>query len=103
MTRQYLVHSFLYYQLGETLIPDAEYDQICQELYPLLQREDLPEVPFLALVRQALGPEASGYTLRKYPPSIISTALHLLHQSQAPDQQFGSFCERLGYRLHTPA
>jgi len=30
--RQYLVHSFLYYQLGESIISDMQYDQNCVEV-----------------------------------------------------------------------
>ena len=30
--RQYLVHSFLYYQLDVSIISDRNYDQICADL-----------------------------------------------------------------------
>jgi len=36
--RQYLVHSFLYYQLGESIISDMQYDQICVEVETYLRR-----------------------------------------------------------------
>jgi NAD-dependent DNA ligase len=100
LTLQYLVHSFLYYQLGETLISDQQYDQLCQELnQQLSSAPESEETPYRKLVEQALGPEASGYTLRQYPEPVVSAALHLLHQAQAPERSFAQFCERLGYRL----
>ena len=36
--RQYLVHSFLYYQLDESLISDNYYDQICNEILDFKER-----------------------------------------------------------------
>ena len=35
--RQFLVHSYLYYKLDESIISDTEYDRICMELRELLK------------------------------------------------------------------
>ncbi|MEL0342575.1 MAG: hypothetical protein VXC58_09140 [Deltaproteobacteria bacterium] len=36
--RQFLVHSYLYYKLDESIISDTEYDRICMELRELLKK-----------------------------------------------------------------
>ena len=96
--RQFLVHSFLYYQLNESIIFDAQYDQICEQLLDLLPKCANRDIPFRDLVEQSLGDEASGFTIKKYPPSIISAAIHVLYQSQSPLLVFEEFLERIGYR-----
>ncbi|MBF0279209.1 MAG: hypothetical protein HQM13_15535 [SAR324 cluster bacterium] len=96
---QFLVHSFLYYQLGESLISDQKYDSLCGELNSMMQNSSKSTVPYIELVEQ-LGAEASGFTIRKYPPSIISTALHLIYQENyAKRITFSDFAARHGYRL----
>ena len=95
---QFLVHSFLYYQLGESLISDQQYDTLCKELNTLLETST-EQVPYLDLVRQ-LGPEASGFSIKKYPSPIISTAMHLLYQENYASRiSFSDFVARHGYRF----
>lgn len=101
--RQFLVHSFLYYKLDETTISDHQYDQICQDLQNLLseseRRNEDSSIAHLKLVQQ-LGKEASGFSIKNYPPEIISAAMHLLFQSYDSDQiSFEDFVIRHGYRL----
>ena len=96
---QFLVHSFLYYQLGESLISDQQYDRLCQELQQNLETPPDPPVLYWDLVKQ-LGPEASGFSIKKYPPPIISTALHLLYQENYANRiSFADFLARHGYRF----
>ena len=96
---QFLVHSFIYYQLDESLIKDKQYDQICRELRVLLQTHQEEKIPYRDVVEPALGKEASGFSIRCYPPQIISTALHLLYQLRYREQMFFTqFLERYGYR-----
>ncbi len=99
--RQYLVHSFLYYRLDESLIDDQKYDYICKELKNLLDSaQEKFDVPYRVLVEKSLGAEASGFSIRKYPPEIVSTSLHLLYQQRYKDKfKFNSFLDRFGYRL----
>ncbi|MBF0349478.1 MAG: hypothetical protein HQM11_00510 [SAR324 cluster bacterium] len=101
--RQFLVHSFLYYQLSESVISDSEYDQLCVELGRMLQQSPEP-VEFRDLVESALGAEASGFTIRQYPPGIVSAAIHLLYQTRYKNStmRFPEFVERLGYQLNFP-
>lgn len=94
---QFLVHSFLYYQLGESIISDPHYDDICRELKSFLADPSAPVIPYAPLVKP-LGEEASGFFIKKYPPAIISAALHLLYQENYAEQMsFSHFLERQGY------
>ena len=98
--RQFLVHSFLYYHLGDSVISDTQYDRICQELRALLQQHPQLEVPYRDLTEQALGTEASGYTIRKFPPPLVSSALHLLYQAHyRAHLTLAEFLARQGYRI----
>lgn len=82
--RQYLVHSFLYYQLDESIISDRHYDEICTEVLQLMDTHtSSSHLPYHELVKKSLSVDASGFSLRKYPAEIISSALHLLYQNNA--------------------
>ena len=98
--RQFLIHSFLYYHLGDSVISDTQYDRICQELAELLKEHPGLEVPYRELTEQTLGTEASGYTIRKFPPPIVSSALHLLYQARyRAHRPLPEFLSRQGYRI----
>ena len=98
--RQFLIHSFLYYHLGDSVISDTQYDRICQELVELLKEHPGLEVPYRELTEQTLGTEASGYTIRKFPPPIVSSALHLLYQARyRAHRPLPEFLSRQGYRI----
>ena len=97
--RQFLVHSFLYYQLDESIISDNKYDQICADVAKLISDNlNKKSLPYKDLVKSSLNENASGYSIIKYPPEIVSAALHLLYQSNYVDSMsFETFLERFGY------
>jgi len=99
--RQYLVHSFLYYQLDESLIPDNLYDRICKEILDLKENpNDKYFIPYKDLLEESTGDSASGFSIREYPSEIISSALHLLYQrNYSKSLPFRAFLARLGYSL----
>ena len=99
--RQFLVHAFLYYRLGENLIEDSEFDRIAEELRRLHLNNPALGLPFAEVLEPALGAEASGFQIRKYPPTIISIAFKLLYEqsAQARTMDFTEFVERRGYRV----
>ena len=99
--RQYLLHSFLYYQLDESIIADRHYDDICAEVLQLMQTyAGSSLLPFQELVKISLSDDASGFSVRKYPAEIISSALHLLYQHNAfKSMSFDTFLTRFGYSL----
>lgn len=94
--RQFLVHSFLYYQLNESVISDEKYDSICKELVELQQKH--PHTGKYFDKCRGLEDSGSGYYLRKYdyPEEIITTALRLLWEEDVP---FHEFVESWGYKM----
>ncbi len=97
--RQYLVHSFLYYQLDESIISDSNYDKICADVAKLISdNSGKNSLPFNDLIISSLTENASGYSISNYPQEIISAALHLLYQTSYVDSMsFESFLSRFGY------
>ena len=100
--RQYLVHSFLYYQLDESIISDRHYDKICVEVVKLIQTKSAASLfPYYDLVKTNLSEDASGFSVRKYPAEIVSTAMHLLYQrSYIKSMTFDTYLARFGYSLN---
>jgi NAD-dependent DNA ligase len=98
---QYLLHSFLYYQLDESIIADRHYDDICAEVLQLMEAHTASSpLPYHELVKKSLSGDASGFSVRKYPAEIISSALHLLYQRNAvKSMSFDTFLTRFGYSL----
>ena len=94
---QFLVHSFLYYRLGESIVSDEFFDQVAEELRTLRAKHPKAEMPYAEVIEPALGPEASGFRIRNYPPRIITTAFKLLYAVTAPKVDFLEFVERRGY------
>ena len=97
--RQFLVHSFLYYQLDESIISDRHYDQICADVAKLISdNSDKNSFPFHDLVKSSLTEDAFGFFINKYPAEIISASLHLLYQNSYIDSMsFENFLSRFGY------
>ena len=99
--RQYLVHSFLYYQLNESIISDNYFDSICKEILSFLENNSEEYLlPYQGILTSSLAGDASGYTIKKFPAEIISSALHLLYQKNYRESMsFNTFLARFGYRL----
>lgn len=95
---QFLVHSFLYYQAGESLVSDQFFDRIAEELRALRKQYPKAEMPYAELIDPVLGPEASAFSIREYPPKIVSTAFKLLYANGSPATGFAEFVERHGYQ-----
>ncbi|MBC8259254.1 MAG: hypothetical protein H8E38_09575 [SAR324 cluster bacterium] len=100
--RQYLIHSFLYYQLGESIITDKYYDQLCTEVEKFLQTNNsVTPIVYHDIIQKSLAEEASGFSISKYPAEIVSSAMHLLYQhSYLKSMTFEAFLARFGYSLH---
>ncbi len=100
--RQFLLHSFLYYRLGESVIGDDNFDRFTEELRTLRQTHpDLP-MPHADLIDPVLGPEASGFQIRRYPPEIVTAAFKVLYAATHPDVPFEEFVSRRGYQVDWP-
>ena len=106
--RQFLVHSFLYYQLDESIIGDHEYDMLVNEIMEFIQdliknqeenqEENQDDYIYKSIIENSLGAEGSGFSIRKYPQEIISTSLHLLYQQKYKQTKtFEMFLKSYGY------
>ena len=102
LSRRFLVWSYLYYQLDESLVSDGEYDKLCAELKNKI-KEDRDYYYAKELIEKHFSQEeASGYSIKRkeYPPEIVSTALHLLYQSKyAKNISFEKFLSMHGYKI----
>ena len=100
LIRQFLVHSYLYYRLDESLISDQQYNELAQKLRKSLNSIDNDDnLTFKEHHESIISAEASGYSIRHYPAEIISSALHLLYQNRFMKlMSFSTFLARYGYR-----
>ena len=73
----YLMYSYAYYQENESLIEDAEYDQICQDL--ITNWDDITHWHKALLNLESLK-AGTGYDI-KYPNRVVSAALSLIKEN----------------------
>lgn len=99
--KQFLVHSFLFYELGETIVSDGDFDRWARELIDL--QRDNPEIsealPFhelTAVLDSSVSAEAMGID---YPLSIKSAALHALHYHKKSKSSFETFAKKYRYTV----
>jgi hypothetical protein len=100
---RFLVHSYLYYQLDESIISDHDYDYLCHSLSQLMEEFPDIEVPHIELAR-GVGKSGSGFYITDYPPNIVTTAFRQLwyhRKEKNPDfhENFEQFIGRWGRRL----
>jgi len=74
----YLMFSYAYYQENESLIEDAEYDQICQDLITNWNDITHWHKPLLNLDSLKAG---TGYDI-KYPERVVNAALALIKKDK---------------------
>lgn len=100
--RQFLVHSFLFHECGESIVPDHKFDSWARELIQL--QTDYPELsealPFNELTKNLggdLSSEMMGIRKQDYPRNIVSVALHLLRREKKSRQRWNEFAKKYGY------
>ena len=74
----YLMFSYAYYQENESLISDAEYDQICQDL--ITNWNDITHWHKRLLNLESLK-AGTGYDI-KYPERVVNAALALIKKTK---------------------
>ena len=74
----YLMFSYAYYKENESLVPDAEYDQICQDLITNWHDITHWHKPLLNLESLKAG---TGYDI-KYPNRVVGAAIALIKENQ---------------------
>lgn len=94
--QQFLVHSFIYYELNENVTADYNYDRICKELYEFKEQGLVSDHKYESLV-EGLDKSGSGFYIREYPKPIITTALRLLHFCKYDKENWSLFLGRFGY------
>tara|TARA_B100000424_G_C22909942_1_gene484085 strand:- start:31 stop:387 length:357 start_codon:yes stop_codon:yes gene_type:complete len=104
LSRRFLVWSYLYYQLDESLVSDNEYDKLCVELKNEIKKNSGARDYYYAreiIEKHFSQEEASGYSIKRkeYPPEIVSTALHLLYQCKYTNISFEKFLSIHGYKI----
>lgn len=98
LQRQFLIHSYLYYEMNENVIDDSHYDRICKQMVRLMKEPEAVDSPFFDLC-EPCGGSGSGFYIEDYPPNIITTALRQLYFHKKPPEDFGQFVRRWGFRL----
>ena len=80
MIEDYLIHSYLYYKLNESIISDTEYDALCKNL---LADWDNISNKYKHLVSPGDLLAGTGYSIAEYPEEIIKKAeLRLLKHNK---------------------
>ena len=74
----YLMFSYAYYKENESLVPDAEYDQICQDL--ITNWNDITHWHKRLLNLDSLK-AGTGYDI-KYPERVVNAALALIKKDK---------------------
>ena len=96
--RKFLLHSFIYYELNDNIIPDYQYDSICETMNTLMKWQGSKESQYYKLCLPC-GNTGSGFYIENYPEHIVSRALHILYQHKNPLENFEEFVGRWGYKL----
>lgn len=100
MQRQFLVHSYLYYSMNESVLEDHDYDRICFKMVELMRQnpEEALKSPYYELC-EPCGDSGSGFYITKYPPEIVTTSLRRLYFHKKPPEDFGEWIKRFGFRI----
>lgn len=98
---QFLVHSFMYYVLNDSIISDEKYDSICRELAELQAEHSklAAQLPYHDICSR-LDESGSGFYIQDYPNEIMGTACRLLADERHED--FQSILARVGLRVIGP-
>lgn len=77
LVAKYLIHSYLYYILDDSIIPDQEYDMLCKEL---LENIDTITHPHKYLIDVEALKAGSGFQIgrKDYPLIVQETAKMML-------------------------
>jgi NAD-dependent DNA ligase len=94
--RHYLVSCYAYYELGQHILEDKEYEHRYRILYALMR--DNPEEAKLTKYYSLTNRLDGTYTGEgiTHPPEIISKAYHLLFMNQTEEKSIQGFVSRWG-------
>lgn len=96
----FLVHSFLYYKLNESIISDEQYDQWCRVLLNLQRSHpDEARVSRYWELCKDLDDSCSGFYISQYPEEIQEIALRVLYIHKGKPEPFDEFIARYGFMI----
>ncbi|WP_409271661.1 DNA ligase LigA-related protein [Neobacillus sp. SCS-31] len=98
--RSFLIHSFLYYKLDESIISDKDYDKRCSVMNGIMQSyPDLAEISDYYELCKPCAETGSGYYIMNYPPETIERAFQLLFRIKKPNVSYSEFVSKWGYQV----
>lgn len=100
--RQLLVHSYIYYKMGDSIIEDSKFDQLVKETVELHnQFPDLSEQAVFWDICRGFDTSASGFFIRMgmYPDEIVSTACRLLYNVRDVQEPFEKWLKQFDLRV----
>jgi len=77
MAFEYLIHSYLYYRMDESIVPDEVYDKLCVDLIEVLPLVDKHWRQWLTIGNLAAG---TGFNIHNYPDEVRNEALKRLDE-----------------------
>ncbi len=81
MVATYMTLSYAYYQLEKSLVPDADYDQLCKALNQDDVWEQANAHQHAKFIRRDDLAAGTGYRVRYYPAMVVSNAHHLIAEA----------------------
>lgn len=76
----FMIHSYIYYVLGKSVITDAEYDKICSDLienYNLVTSSSHPHKEYITMDRLK---STTAYDIKIWPTIVKHNAQLMLHE-----------------------
>ena len=100
---QFLLHSYLYYVLDESILSDQEYDFLCKSLSEMIKRHPNANVPYIDIAKEVES-SGSGFYIQEYPSAIVTSAFrtlwtHKKNQNPEFNEDFEHFIGRWGRNL----
>ena len=103
--RQFLVHSYIYYELSNNVLSDHNYDFLCKRMVYLMKEypEIAIECKYYDICKEA-DASGSGFYIQDYPPEMITMAFRVLwwdKKDKNPefDETFSYFISRWGRKI----
>lgn len=103
--RQFLVHSYIYYQLDDSILDDHQYDFLCKRMVFLMKKhpEIAKECKYYNICKEA-DASGSGFYIQSYPPEIMTTAFRRLWHNKKDNvpefnETFAYFISRWGRKI----
>ena len=98
LVHRFLIHSFIYYKLDDSIIEDHQYDEICIMLAGFKGSDMFREHKYYHYIKN-IDSSASGFYIDVFPKPIITTAFRLLYNRTNRYNDFEQLVTDYGYQL----